>query len=262
MIGFFVKKAFFDGWDNLLLLAAFNIVHALIIAIAFLLPPALGAPAWVSGLAFCAALVAMSVWQAVCAFAMDEVAEYSSPRFRASLGKIRAAWKPGLQLGLVLLGLLGAAGIAIPFYFSMGNFVGLLLASLLFWLCLFVLLAVQFFLALTIRRKQGFLGTAKACAIMVLDNPGFSIFLLLHGIITMGISLLVAFLVPGPAGLSLAQADAVRLRLKKYEWLEARPDSTGARRSRIPWDELLEEDRELVGKRTLKGMIFPWKDMK
>ena len=32
------------------------------------------------------------------------------------------------------------------------------------------------------------------------------------------------------------------------------------RRVRIPWDALLAEDREQVGVRTLRGMIFPWKE--
>jgi hypothetical protein len=29
---------------------------------------------------------------------------------------------------------------------------------------------------------------------------------------------------------------------------------------RVPWDALLAEDREQVGVRTLRGMIFPWKE--
>ena len=32
------------------------------------------------------------------------------------------------------------------------------------------------------------------------------------------------------------------------------------RRVRVPWDALLAEDREQVGVRTLRGMIFPWKE--
>jgi len=49
----------------------------------------------------------------------------------------------------------------------------------------------------------------------------------------------------------------VRLRLLKYDWLEAHPD---ANRKKIPWDELLIEEREKTGTRTLKNLIFPWKD--
>jgi len=68
---------------------------------------------------------------------------------------------------------------------------------------------------------------------------------------------LTAGLLPGLAGLALGSDVALKLRLHKYDWLEAHPD---ANRRKIPWDDLLEEDRELVGKRTFRGMFFPWKD--
>jgi hypothetical protein len=86
------------------------------------------------------------------------------------------------------------------------------------------------------------------------------------------ISLFLAFLAPGFAGVALAQNVALKLRLVKYDWLEARGDSVEAgetagplrgifgRGRAVPWKELLAEEAELVGKRTLKGMIFPWKD--
>jgi len=51
---------------------------------------------------------------------------------------------------------------------------------------------------------------------------------------------------------SLASATAVRLRMKKYEYLKQNPV---ADKHHIPWDELLKEEKERVGKRTFKGMI-------
>ena len=49
----------------------------------------------------------------------------------------------------------------------------------------------------------------------------------------------------------------MKLRLYKYDYLEENPD---AKRNDIPWDALLIDERERVGKRTLRGMIFPWKE--
>ncbi len=43
----------------------------------------------------------------------------------------------------------------------------------------------------------------------------------------------------------------------KYDYIEAHPDTD---RKHLPWEELLFEEREKVGTRTLKGMIFPWKE--
>jgi hypothetical protein len=55
--------------------------------------------------------------------------------------------------------------------------------------------------------------------------------------------------------------EALRLRLLKYDWLMANPaGSTAGRRRRIPWHDLLKEDREMTGTRTWRNFIFPWKD--
>ncbi|HVP19812.1 MAG TPA: hypothetical protein VMU36_12520, partial [Spirochaetia bacterium] len=89
------------------------------------------------------------------------------------------------------------------------------------------------------------------------DNPGFSIGLAICALIVAGVSVFTAFLLPGFATVLLWWNVAAKLRLYKYDWLEQNP---GADRRRVPWDALLVEDRERVGKRTLRGMIFPWRE--
>jgi hypothetical protein len=87
------------------------------------------------------------------------------------------------------------------------------------------------------------------------------VYLLVSNLIVMAISLLTAFLVPGPGGLALWMDEAVRLRLMKYDYLEENPPEAGTRkRAKIPWDALLIDDRERTGSRTIKNLIFPWKD--
>ena len=71
------------------------------------------------------------------------------------------------------------------------------------------------------------------------------------------LSLLTATMIPGVAGISLSRMDTTKLLMLKYDFLEANPDST---KKDINWEDLLYEERQLVGPRTLKGMIFPWKD--
>jgi hypothetical protein len=67
----------------------------------------------------------------------------------------------------------------------------------------------------------------------------------------------LAGLAPGVGGLLLGQSVALKLLMYKYDWLEENPEGD---RKHVPWDELLYEERESVGHRSLKGMIFPWKD--
>ena len=62
MIGFYVKKTFWDGWDNVLILALFNLGHVLIGSLAFLLPTMLGAESFI--LLLCIGRdLGLSVWQ-------------------------------------------------------------------------------------------------------------------------------------------------------------------------------------------------------
>ena len=90
-----------------------------------------------------------------------------------------------------------------------------------------------------------------------IDNPFFTLFLAVYQVINTLLSLLLAFLAPGFTGISLACSVATKLLLFKYDYLEENPE---ANRKAIPWDDLLYEEREAVGPRSLKGMIFPWKD--
>jgi hypothetical protein len=73
----------------------------------------------------------------------------------------------------------------------------------------------------------------------------------------MVLSMFLGFLAPGPAGVLLFLDEGLRLRLLKYDWLEANPD---ANRRKVPWDALLIEEREKTGTRSFKNFIFPWKD--
>ena len=264
MTGFFIKKAFFDGWDNLFSLIAFNFVH-LLLAIVFLgLPILLSAGVGVGTAGLVLGIVALSLWQAVTSFAMNGVSDYKSPSIRESLGFFRQAWKPGLAQAGINVVLWFSFSLGIPFYLAQKSLLGTFFASILFWICLVVLLASQWFLPLCARRSSpekpaSIARQARVATILLADNPAFSIFLFIYNIAGLALSLFTAFIVPGLAGLSLACADALKLRLMKYEYLES---TAGADRKNLPWNELLAEERELVGERTLKGMIFPWKDIK
>jgi hypothetical protein len=259
MVGFFVKKAFFDGWDNLFQLAAFNAVHLALFSLLIVLPAALGGGTFIMLACGLLGVAAISVWQAVCVEEMNEAAEYKSPSFRKALGSLKKVWVPGLISGGIFLLVGFSLTVGIPFYLLQKNIFGMAAASLLFWMSVAAILTMQYFQPLMTRRGGGIKANLKASITLFLDNPGFSFFLFFHSAISLGLSLVVAFLAPGPAGIALGCSDAVKLRIKKYEWLEAHP---GANRKKIPWAELLAEDKELVGTRTIKGMIFPWKDGK
>jgi hypothetical protein len=259
MIGFFIKKSFFDGWDNIFSLIALNSVYLFILVVFIFLPISSSLGNALVLASTLAGILIFSIWHSMVAYVVTDLADYRSIGFKASIGTFAVAWKPGLALGLANVLLWFAFTMAIPFYIMQNSFIGLFLASLLFWVSIVVLVASQYFLPLIARRGGTIRANLRIALSIFLDNIGFSFFLAVHGLITLAISIFMAFLAPGLAGLSLSAAVAVKLRLKKYEWME----STGSKdRRHIPWDTLLEEENELVGNRTLKGMIFPWKEGK
>jgi hypothetical protein len=257
MIGFFIKKSFFDGWDHLFSLLLLNLGFVLALALGFILPGSLDFPPWAAAALGVAGLAAASIWLSVCVHALAAVADFGSLRFGDIPGCVGRGLVPGLQVGaFVVLGYY-VVTVGLPFYIGMGGIIGALAAGIVFWCAVVILLALQYYLPLRARLGGGLRKNLRKSFLLFFDNPIFSLFLFLYCAANIVLSFFLAFLVPGLAGTALALNVALRLRLYKYDWLEEHPE---AKRRGIPWDELLEEDRELVGKRTLKGMFFPWKE--
>jgi hypothetical protein len=257
MIGFFFKKAFFDGWDHLFSLILVNLGFVAVMAIGFVLPGSISLPVWAAVVLGVLSLAAGSVWWSASVYAMRGIADFGSFHARDIWGYVKQGLVPGLQVGAVLVIGWFVVAVGLPFYLSVGGILGALAAGVIFWCAVILLLAMQYYIPLRARLGGGLRKNLRKCFVMFFDNPGFSIILFLHCAATLAISLFLAFLLPGFAGVALAQDVALRLRMYKYDWLEANPD---AKRRDIPWEDLIKEDQELVGKRTLKGMFFPWKE--
>ncbi len=257
MLGFFIKKTFFDGWDNLFALVGLNLVSLALVGVLLVLPLSLGLTGAVALIPVLASILAVAVWWSVCVFALVRVSDFKSLSVREVLDSIRPALVPGIQLAVLCMAGYILLSIGLPFYLTHGGLLGVFAAGILFWCTMVALLAFQYYLPLRARLGGGLRKNVRKCFILFFDNAGFSIFLLLYNLVTLVLSFFLAFMAPGIAGIALALDVGVRLRMKKYDWIEANPD---ANRRKVPWYELLEEDRDLVGPRTLKGMIFPWKD--
>lgn len=257
MIGFLLKKTFFDIWDNLFRVALLNIGFLASVAIPVALPavfagvPVLAVAVLIVGVLWC------FVYLAACSALLKTISDYGSFGFADLLAALREMWLPGLVLGGVGLLLALFASTALPFYFSMKSPLGVFAAAVVFWSIVVVLLAFQYFFPVRVRLDRDLRKVVKKSFILFFDNPGLSIFAALHNVVLLALSAFLAFLMPGPAGILLFLDEALRLRLMKYDYLEANP---GADRKKIPWDELLVEEREKTGTRTLRNFIFPWKD--
>jgi|WetSurMetagenome_2_1015567.scaffolds.fasta_scaffold77960_2 hypothetical protein len=261
MYGFFMKKNFCDGWDNMFSLIVPNLIM-LGIVVLFV---------WIIGLvsshiAIVMTLIfIMTIVLSVLTFAYGEtaaqIAGFKGVHIADYFGALSGVMKDGILFGILTGASVVLISIGVPFYFSQGTLLGIFLGALMLWVAVFELLSLQWFLAIRSLMHNDFRKCLKKCMLIFFDNTGFSVFMAVHNLVLTVFSVLLIGLMPSFTGITLAQINALRLRLYKYDYLESHPDlKTKAERKFIPWDELIEKDKETLGPRTFKSFIFPWKD--
>ncbi|MDR1286400.1 MAG: hypothetical protein LBK08_02215 [Treponema sp.] len=262
MIGFLIKKTFFDLWDNLFRIALVNLGFIASLALPVFVPglliavPALSIAVTLVGVLWCC------IYLSAAALSIKALSDYGSFGFGDFFRNLKAGVPAGVFMWLFAFLVFIMFTVVMPFYLDLGSLFGLFLAAVIFWTMAAAVLAFQFFFAARSRLEGNLLKSAKKCFLIFFDNPGLAVFSLVHNIVILVVSLLLALLFPGPGGVLLYLDEALRLRLLKYDWLDANPSENpaGARKRKIPWDEILIDERERTGTRSFKSFIFPWKD--
>jgi uncharacterized membrane protein YesL len=258
MFGFLIKKTFFDMWDNMFRVLIMNLGFLAVLAIPFVLAP-LALP--IVPLALALALVgvaALAVYAGGVSRMCADISDYKQPGFADFWAYLKDGVPTSLLLALtVVLYVVVVIFVDLPFFASVKNLAAWLAFALLFWVTAACALALQYYLPIRARLDRKFRKLIRKSFLLLLDNPGHSLGLFIGMLFILVVSVFTFLLLPGPASILLWWNAALKLRMYKYDYLEANPD---ANRRSIPWDALLVEDRERVGKRTLRGMIFPWKE--
>lgn len=258
MIGFLIKKVFFDIWDNLLMLVLNSLGFLAPLGLVFLSGFIGDTNLVLSIIILVLAVLVFSLYSLGVNAVVYGYSSYRKGGFRAFKDAFRfhvghAFLHFGICLVIVFMSIYG-----IPFYFSMSNYFGLIIGFMIFWVLVATVLAMQYFFPLCFHMEaDGAFKTLKKCFLIVPDNLGTTLFLALRTIIDLALTVVTASMIPGLAGIALSRMDTTRLLMKKYDFLEANPDCT---RKDINWEDLLYEEKKLVGPRSLKSMIFPWKD--
>lgn len=254
-----LKKSFFDAWDNLGALIIGNL-SIFLVAAGGLWPILkileLGSPAGYILLIVLVPLLFL-VGGTISAL-MSQVVDYHRVTWSDIPDIFRKTWKVNLLLTLVTVGFFSMSIFGMTYYSSMKTMLGLAASALLFWISVGVYFTLIWFFPVRNRLTGGFRRSLKKSALIMFDNLALTIYLCFIMVpVQMFLWPLTAFGAFGPAGIQLYMNSALRLLIFKYDWLEENPE---AKRKDIPWYELLVDEKERVGKRTLKGMIFPWKE--
>jgi hypothetical protein len=256
MIGFLIKKTFFDLWDHLFVIALLNLGFIASASIPILLAPALSFNTALFMIVLFAGIVWCFIYAAAVTRCLMKFSDYSRFDFGDFLRSIKPAIPAGVSGGILVFFLFLLITMVIPFYLNFESILGILLSALIFWTLVIGVLSLQFFITIAARLDPRILKAFKKSFLIFFDNTGFCVFSFFHNLLLLVVSALTAFLIPGPAGILLYLDEALRLRLMKYDWLEAHPGEG----RRIPWDALLIDERDKTGTRSLKNFIFPWKD--
>ena len=258
MFGFVIKKAFFDLWDNFLGALILNVGAIALATLPALGPSATAAmPPLVSLSVFVFGVLVMYAYASGVFAVARANTDYRASEWTVFWTGLREQWRTLVGVGGLMLAHGALVLVAVPVYLNMGNLIALFALAMIFWLSVLWLLAVQYVPA-AVTRLSGNLGSLlKKSFVLVFDNTLFSVGVALGALVILLVSVFTAFLFPGIAGLAIWYHTALKLRLLKYDFIEANPQ---ADRKRVPWDELLYEERERVGTRTLRGMIFPCKE--
>ena len=267
MIGFLIRKTFYDLWDNLFRVALVNLGFIASIALPIFLP-ALMPSTVLSFIVLALGIFWCCVYLSAAALSLKTVSDYGGFGFKDFFVNLKFAWPAGLFMGGIIILMFLMITEIIPFYLnlSISPLFGLFLAALIFWTLVLGIFSLQFFFAVRARLDRKLTKVFKKCFIIFFDNPGLAVFSLFHNLILLVLSGLLAFLIPGPAGILLFLDEALRLRLMKYDWLEANPETEeeaqirGRKKRIIPWDAILIDEREKTGTRSFRNFIFPWKD--
>jgi uncharacterized membrane protein YesL len=257
MTGFFIKKAFFDGWDNLLTLALFNIGYVVIIVMILAAPTLSPSSLPVTLTLLLISIFLFYLYSGGVARFLGELSFDRGPELRQFFTYVRKTWRTSVTLASITSIQLIVLAIGFPFYLSMGGVFAMAALSILFWVSVLWYLVSLWVYPVSVQLETSVKMQLKKSLILFLDNSGFTLFLAIYTLFNFAFSVATAFLIPGFAGIRLSRQIALKLRMYKYDYLEEHPNS---QKQPIPWGALLVEEREKIGRRSLKGMVFPWKD--
>ena len=272
MYGFLLKKNFCDGWDNLLSVVLVNAMFLVsmigIVLLSSFVTTRLSDNT--TDLAFYLIQTGIMLLGIFIIMIFDlaygelavKIANFEAARFVDFFKKIPGVLLHAALFAIMITAIIFISAYSIYFYvIQQQSLMGLFVGALLFWIDIFIFLSMQWFVPIYCTFHNSFFKCIKKCFIIFMDNTGFSIFMALHNLILLALSILPIGFFPSVAGIAIAKQNAFRIRMYKYDYLEEHPElKTPRERRQIPWEELIYEDRETLGPRKLRSFLFPWKE--
>lgn len=272
MYGFLIKKNFCDGWDNLLSLVITNVIFLFcmigIIMLSSFVTNKLSDDTTnlvfyliQTGILFLGLFLATTIDLAYGEVSV-KIANFEGVRLTQFFRNIPGVLLHAFLFSLLIVVIVFVSTYSIYFYvIQQQSLFSLFIGALIFWIDILIALSLQWFVPIRCTFHNSFMKCIKKCFLIFMDNTGFSIIIALYTILLAALSILPIGFFPSIAGIAIAKQNAFRIRLYKYDYLEEHPElKTPRERKKIPWEELIYEDRETLGPRKLRSFLFPWKE--
>ena len=257
MIYLLFKKAFFDTWDNLISIVLLNIIYVALFTVGLLALQYLS-----FNMILLLAVVLLVIFVASLYSGAISNVVYNYSLYKAdTIDNLKIGYRRNFKHSIALFGIIVLAltimFYIIPFYSAIHNLIGYIVSLILIWLLLIGAFGLQYYYALSsFLPGDNYKKTIKKCFIILFDNLGFSICLMLHNFFCLILTFITMGIIPGFTGINLTTHAAVKILMYKYDYIEEHPNCS---RKEVPMAELLMEEHDKIGPRTLKNFIFPWK---
>lgn len=262
MFGFIIKKNFCDGWDNLLNLLISNLVFLFAGIGLFMLNAIIGEISVLLLLSFVFSMIVFSILTFAYGEVAAEIANFNGVGlldfFKAIPGVLKDASLYGVMISVITF----LSSFSLRYYFIENqSLFGFGVGCLMVWVDLFIFLSLQWFVPIRSLMKNNFKKCLKKSFIIFFDNTGFTILITIYNLFLLAFSILCIGFFPSMAGITIGNTNALRILLYKYDYLEEHPElQTKRERKKIPWEELIYDDRQILGPRKFKSFLFPWKE--
>ncbi|MCR4630971.1 MAG: hypothetical protein K5786_05010 [Treponema sp.] len=261
MYGFLLKKNFCDGWDNLLSVIITNVIFMFVGLGIIALNAVTAQNTILLVLAFILSFIIVSIVVFAYGDSAAAIADFKGIHYADFFKAIPGVLKDASLFGLMCAVITMISGFSIRYYFMQKTTISFMMGAAICWIDIFIILSLQWFVPLRSNMHNNFRKCLRKCFIIFFDNTAFSVLTGLYTIFLLLLTVLFIGFLPSVAGIEIAKANALRLRLYKYDYLEEHPElQTKRERNRIPWEELIYDDRETLGPRKLRSFLFPWKD--
>lgn len=252
MITFLLRKSFLHCWDNLYTLLCVNLCLALLVALYLYLASLQG-----GGYPGIVIIYLFNLLIGTASVAARKISDYDPPDVRLFFLGAKTVWKDALFFTACFVLQGTALSYIIPFYLTLGSgLAGLSLAMLLFWACAVWWVAMIHYYPVRLRLNLPISLAVRRAFLLLTGNLSLSCAIFLLSAAALMLSLVTAMLLPGMSLILVFHQVAGRTLLLKYQYLEGHPQA----REEIPWSRLLKDDLEFIGGRSVKGIVFPWKE--